>query len=221
MDISALTGASGGGSAAKSSASLAETFDTFLSLLTTQLKNQDPLEPMDSAEFTQQLEQFTGVAQSIATNTNLEQLLSLQLAQQTASAVGYIGQKVTAKSEVGELKDGKATWEYDLAGAAAAVEIQVADADGNVVYSASGETAAGSHSFTWDGENQFGAQEPEGLYSITVNAVDSAGESISTTTYTTGTVDGVENTEAGPQLTIGQMKVPVLSVVTISQAGTA
>lgn len=221
MTISALTGSGGATTAAQSATSLADTFDTFLNLLTTQLKHQDPLEPMDSAQFTEQLVQFTGVEQSIATNNNLEQLLSLQLSSQTAAAVSYIGQNVKAKSEVGELKNGNATWQYDVAADAASVDISITDANGVVVYTDTGQTSAGSHSFSWNGENQSGSALPEGLYAITVSAKDAAGEDIATTTYTTGTVDGVENTDAGPQLTVGQMKVPINSVVTISSAGTA
>ncbi|HZZ11369.1 MAG TPA: flagellar hook capping FlgD N-terminal domain-containing protein, partial [Paraburkholderia sp.] len=73
---------------------LAGNFDTFLTLLTTQLQNQDPLSPMDSTQFTQQLVAFSGVEQQINTNNNLQSLIALNQSQQAASAVSYIGHSV-------------------------------------------------------------------------------------------------------------------------------
>ena len=94
--------------------SLAETFDTFLTLLTTQLQYQDPLDPMDTNEFTSQLVEFTGVEQAISTNKKLDSLISLQTDMQLNNAVGYIGKTVSADSIMLMLQDGQSTITYDL-----------------------------------------------------------------------------------------------------------
>ena len=106
-------------------ASLNETFDSFLNLLTTQLQNQDPLEPTDAERFTEQLVQFSGVEQSILTNQRLEELISLQGGNLLTDAVGYIGREVTADGLVLPLQDGQANLNYELASNAEAVSIQI------------------------------------------------------------------------------------------------
>src|ERR1051326_9398368 len=93
------TAASTGGSAADAQKTLSSNFDTFLTLLTTQLKNQDPLQPMDSNQFTQQLVQFSQVEQQINSNKNLESLISLTKSQTTTAAVSYLGKTLTRSEE--------------------------------------------------------------------------------------------------------------------------
>ncbi len=100
---------------ASSLASLSENFDAFLTLLTSQLQNQDPLDPMDSSEFTNQLVQFSAVEQQIQANQNLETLIQLQNAQSAANAVGYIGKDVEVPSSQIMLQDGEAKFAYTLA----------------------------------------------------------------------------------------------------------
>ncbi|MEO0962032.1 MAG: flagellar hook capping FlgD N-terminal domain-containing protein, partial [Pseudomonadota bacterium] len=115
MSIEAIAAAqSSQGAAASASSKLNTDFDTFLTLLTTQLKNQDPLEPLDSSEFTNQLVQFSSVEQNIATNQNLEQLLNLTFANFATDAVGYIGKEVVAESPTAILTNGTANWDYEL-----------------------------------------------------------------------------------------------------------
>src|SRR4051812_42568476 len=94
-------------------ARLADNFDTFLSLLTAQLKNQDPLSPLDSNQFTAQLTQMTGVEQQLQTNDLLKQLVS-NTGSGVSTAVSLIGKQVRAASGENALKDGKATWTYSL-----------------------------------------------------------------------------------------------------------
>src|SRR3954470_17819141 len=99
MDVTSVTAASTSATSTSAAASaqkqLAGNFDTFLTLLTTQLKNQDPLSPMDSNQFTQQLVQFSQVEQQINANKNLESLVSMSKAQGATSAVGYLGKTLT------------------------------------------------------------------------------------------------------------------------------
>ena len=124
------------GSTGSSTASLtgsrgiADNFDTFLQLLTTQLKNQNPLDPLDTNQFTQQLVQFTGVEQQLKTNEFLEALLLNTQTSYRADAVSYIGKEVTAAGSATRLQDGQATWSYELATDAAIARLEILDSTG-------------------------------------------------------------------------------------------
>ena len=138
-----------GGSASvrSSSQSLAANFDNFLQLLTTQLQNQDPLAPMDANAFTSQLVQFASVEQAIQTNTKLGDLSKLIETSGTASAMGLLGQQVTAATDrIALASEGDAAIRYRLAEPAAKVQVSVLDDRGRVVRSALGGTAAGENS---------------------------------------------------------------------------
>src|SRR3989338_17043 len=106
-------------------AMLASNFETFLTLLTTQLKNQDPLSPVDSNEFTAQLTQMTGVEQQLLTNELLTSLLQAQGGGGLAGAATYIGKEATASWSATKFTDGEATWSYELASNAASATLQV------------------------------------------------------------------------------------------------
>src|SRR3546814_15982085 len=114
--VSSSTDAAASSSAASSAAtSLAGDFNTFLTLLTTQLKNQDPTSPMDSNEFTQQLVQFSQVEQQIDMNKNLETMISLLQSQQSSSNLKYVGKVVDVDSADATLPQGNTTkWSYEL-----------------------------------------------------------------------------------------------------------
>ena len=96
--------------------SLADNYEMFLNLLTAQMKNQDPLDPLDSTQFVDQLVSFSGVEQQIAQNQNLESLLIVQSAAAQTSSVGYIGRVATALTPDSRLESGTAAWQYELPG---------------------------------------------------------------------------------------------------------
>ena len=204
-----------------SAASLAENFDTFLTLLTTQLRYQDPLEPLESNEFVSQLVDFTNVEQSIATNKNLEQLLALQTTNQMVGALGFIGQTVEAATDQLPLVDGQAKITYGLSDTAANATILVSDASGQIVFSAPAETAAGKHSFTWNGEGLNGATLPNGLYKVSVVAKDAENKDIDTATGVVAKVTGIDTTEDGFVLRLGPAQVPVTAVVSVEDTQSA
>jgi flagellar basal-body rod modification protein FlgD len=195
--------------------SLAENFDTFLLLLTTQLKNQDPLEPLRTEEFTQQLATFTGVEQAISTNKKLDELLSVYQAGYAANLVNYLGQTVTAKGEITALKQGQANWSYELADAAAGVTLSVFDQNGKLIWSGAGATEAGTHAFLWDGKDAAGVPQPEGLYRLKVEAKDANGTAIPSLTIVKGVVDGIEAVSGVTFLSIGGLKVPLGDVLSV------
>ncbi|MBT7666952.1 MAG: flagellar hook-basal body complex protein, partial [Rhodospirillaceae bacterium] len=147
MDFSAIAAATGVPPATASGvadAKLADNFDTFLTLLTAQLEHQDPLEPMDANQFTDQLVQFTEVEQSIAANKNLEKLLALVGTNSTADAVSYLGKTVEAVGRTTSLTSGKADWRYHLPETAESTTVTITNAAGKLVYSTEGEVAAGN-----------------------------------------------------------------------------
>jgi flagellar basal-body rod modification protein FlgD len=194
---------------------LSDTFDNFLKLLTTQLKHQDPLSPLDSNEFTAQLVQFTGVEQAIATNKNLEKLLDLQNANLTTAGLGYIGQTVEAEGSTTGLQNGKAAFAYGLDGNAAVTTITIANAAGLPLFSTAGETTAGKHSFTWDGTDAGGNSVPPGTYKIVVTARDAENNPVGTSTSVIGKVTGIKTGENGLVLDISGAKIPADQVVSV------
>src|SRR5690348_5597936 len=154
---------------------LSGNFQTFLTLLTTQLQNQDPLAPMDSNQFTQQLVQYSQVEQQINTNDNLKTLINQGSAQTGAYGVSYLGKAVTIANGQAPLASGQAIWAYNLDATAAQTQLTVTDAKGNVVYTGAGETTDGAHLFKWDGKNTGGTQLADGTYKLTVTAKASDG----------------------------------------------
>lgn len=213
MDITGIAGStSQAGQAAKG---LADNFETFLTLLTTQLKNQDPLEPLDSNEFTSQLVQFTSVEQSIATNKHLESLVALSQTNAANAAVSYLGKEVTAEGISSRLEEGSAKWSYNLPLSSAQTTLTVTDVLGRPVFTTSGETSDGDHAFVWDGNDADGYPLPNGTYNLKVRALDTLGNEITTKTEVTGKVRSVSFDDGIPVLDIDGVKVGLSNVQTI------
>lgn len=168
-------------------------FDNFLKLLTTQLKNQDPTEPLDTNEFTGQLVQLTVAEQAVNTNQNLEKLIELQKSGQFQDALGYIGRTIDAKGNAGEVVNGFGSFIYSLDAPANNASIVISDGAGRAVFSGQGPTQSGKNRVVWDGVNSFnGQQEADGVYFINVVAKDGSGNVINSQTYTTGEVTSAE-----------------------------
>ncbi|BCW88486.1 Basal-body rod modification protein FlgD [Alphaproteobacteria bacterium SO-S41] len=215
MDVSSATSAATqAGSASKT---LSGNFDTFLKLLTAQLQNQDPLEPMDTSQFTQQLVQYSSVEQNIYTNKNLETLIGLQQNAGLGSAVSYIGREVSADSPDAALSNGIAEWTYTLPRPAASVSLTVTDASGKTVFSGTGPLKAGANTVGWDGKTNAGATAPDGVYTLTVKAVDSAGESMTAPLSLSGVVAGVETVDGQVVLDVGGVKLKLSDVNAVRQ----
>lgn len=194
---------------------LAGNFDTFLQLLTSQLQNQDPLSPMDSSQFTQQLVEYSQVEQQIDTNDNLKTIIGQGGNQAGAYAVSYLGKDVTVTNGNAPLTGGQADWNYSLGAAAAQTSLSVTDASGNVVYSGAGETASGAHAFSWDGTESNGTAAPDGTYKLTVTATEGDGTAVTSQVSSTGVVSEVDMTSGTPQLVIGPMEVSLTDVAAV------
>lgn len=196
---------------------LAGDLSQFLNLLTTQLKYQDPLSPMDSTEFTAQLAQFASVEQGIATNKNLESLIGLTQASQISTGVSYIGRTIEAETNIGALVNGRADFLYNLPKSAASSVLTVRDANGNVVYTKPAETTAGSHKFTWDGRDTNGTRLPDGPYSVSIAAKDAKNEAITVATRMLGRVEGVVTSEGSVSLLVGGVAIPLDKIVSVKE----
>jgi flagellar basal-body rod modification protein FlgD len=188
--------------AVTSRATIAENFDTFLQMLTTQLKNQNPLDPLDTNQFTQQLVQFSQVEQQLKTNDQLSVLLALQQATQVTSVVDYVGKAAVVTGDTTALRDEKATWSY-TADAAGTATFTVVNAAGNTVYTEQRAIGAGTESFVWDGKGTNGVAQPNGQYTLKVSAKDANGKAVSVTTDVVGVVDGVDISQVPPLLKVG------------------
>lgn len=218
VDIGALTGYTNTGSQPNASSNqLSADMNTFLKLLTTQLQYQDPLDPMDTAEFTNQLVQYSSVEQAIQTNSKLENLLALNVANLGAQAVSYIGKTVQVLGDVMPLTDGKAKAGYTLDKDAASVTITVKDMKGKVVYTTTGEATAGTHEFKWDGKDSQGNQLPDDAYQVVVNAKPNKGEGdVNVTTTIFGKVTGVASDQNNVYVGLGDSVTAQLGdIVTI------
>ena len=202
---------------------LASNFETFLSLLTSQLKNQDPLSPVDSNQFTAQLTQMAGVEQQLLTHELLKSLVAAQGGGDLASASNYIGKDATAAWSATKFKDGKADWSYEVASNADSVKLEVLDGSGNVVWSGDAPAkTTGVHEFSWDGDATTGndGQEDQ-VYTLKVVAKDAAGGAIDAQVLTRGRITGVEMYDGEAYLTVGNAILPLSSVIALEEARNA
>ncbi len=197
---------------------LADDFDTFLQLLTTQLQNQDPLEPMDTNQFTQQLVQFSGVEQQIQTNSYLESLITSTQAQAVNAVVGYLGSTITADGTTTNLQGGSATWLLDTDASADASTITITDKNGFEVYSTPRDIPRGESTFTWDGRMSNGQMAPQGAYSIQVFGNTANGTFVDVDTAISGEVTAVDVTGGEPVLLIGDVEINMGAIRRVDQA---
>ncbi|MEO1251214.1 MAG: flagellar hook assembly protein FlgD [Pseudomonadota bacterium] len=200
MDIAPLQ--STPAASASATTQFAADFDTFLTLLTTQLQNQDPLKPLDTEKFTEQLVQFASVEQSIQTNQHLEALIALQSSSANETALATVGKLAEIASDGVTFAEGPVEWRYELPREAASVTLQVADANGVTVATLPGETRAGRHIFSWDGRLDNGSTADTGEYRLSIAAVDAEGEPIAATTDIRGLVDSAVFNDGAPKIEI-------------------
>ena len=197
---------------------LAENFDNFLTILTTQLQHQDPLSPLDSNEFTSQLVQLTGVEQQVLQNQNLEQLIELQKTGQSVAATSYIGKTIEAAGNTNMLINGGATFSYILPETAEAAAMQVFDKSGDLVFQQTVDPTAGIHDIVWDGTNLQGGIAPDGAYSFAITALDADEQPIEVTHRILGRVTGVSFEDGKTTLGIGEVGVPLDVITGIQEA---
>ncbi|MBR0754281.1 flagellar biosynthesis protein FlgD [Bradyrhizobium jicamae] len=197
------TGSSTSSSSTASTATsgIADNFQTFLTLLTTQLQNQNPLDPLDTNQFTQQLVQFAGVEQQLKSNDQLKSLIDIEKSAQSTQALVYVGNTVAVDGSKAQF-DKSATWNL-VAPQDTNATITITSATGQTAYSGNFTLNQGNASFVWDGKGNDGSQWPAGTYTLTATGKDSSGNSVSISTEVQGVVDSVDLTQSPPLLSIG------------------
>ena len=194
---------------------IAGNFQSFLQLLTTQLQNQNPLSPLDTNQFTQQLVEFAGVQQQINTNDSLATLVSLQQTAQSSQALQFVGKTAVVSGNTATMTDSQATWELNIPNAST-VNVSIANSSGQTVFSNSFAANAGNNQvFSWNGLGTDGTQFPDGSYTLTATAKDSAGNTVGVTTSVAGIVSSVDLTQSPPLLSIGGQTFTVNQVESI------
>ena len=219
--ISAATTSSTASNLAAGQGNLNTSYTTFLTLLTTQLKNQDPTSPLDTNQFTEQLVQMTGVQQQLLSNELLQTLVNQGGGSSgLSSAAGLIGKSVQATGDTAVLSGGQASWSYSLPAAASSGTATVTNAAGQTVWTGSlSALGEGAHAFTWKGQTSAGQQLADGgSYKLSITASDSNGAAVTATTSLTGVVNSVETVNGATVLNLGATQVPYSSITQVQNA---
>jgi flagellar basal-body rod modification protein FlgD len=180
---------------------IASNFTTFLQLLTTQLQNQDPLSPLDTNQFTQQLVQFAQVEQQMKSNDQLSSLVSLEKSAQASTALAYVGATVVVDGSTAALTNGSATWSLNVTKPSTAT-ITIKDSTGQNVFTGTAGVNPGTQTFTWDGRGNDGRIWPDGNYTLTATAVDASNQPVGVSTEVQAVVDSVDLTQDPPVMSI-------------------
>jgi len=178
--------------------------DDFLTLLVTELEYQDPTEPMDNTEMVNQLTQYSQLDELSALNEKMDELTEALNGMNTVSGLDYLGKQVEADGATVTLSDGEASALYfELAEYAESVTCNIYDSSGSIVdtevYT---QLDAGTSAFVWDGTDYNGNSMSNGQYTVLISAQDSEGETVDSSTTTTGTVTGVSTSDEGVILTL-------------------
>ncbi len=186
----------------------------FLNLLVTQLKNQDPLKPMDSSSFIAELAQFSQLEQSANQVALLQKSLDAQTASQQFSLLPLVGREVSIDGAVIQLGAGPAMLDYSLGQDAASVNLSILNAAGQVIRTGNlGNQGAGLQQVVWDGKDQNGTTMPPGTYTYAVTALDGQGQAVPVATTSRLTVSGVRVEGGQAKLAVGNQTIEPGSII--------
>lgn len=181
--------------------------NTFLTMLTTQLQNQDPTNPLDTNQMTNQLVQFASVEQQIAMNQNLTAMISLQQSAQLTAAAPMIGRRIEVASDQVALQGGSAEVRLPAAGTARTAEITVSDSAGRTLRRQTVPLGTGATGWSWDGRNIAGATQADGAYNVQVTGRDANGVAVSLPHTVRGTLTGAQRSSDGLTLSMGALSL--------------
>ena len=211
--LQSLAGATGSTALSKTSAD----FNMFLKMLTTQMQNQDPLDPMDTSQYTQQLVQFSQVEQSIQQTSTLKDILASLATQDMAQTSNFIGREAQFDSTTaGLMGDAAATWGYNATIPVSSVTATITDASGNVVDTRTIEANGASGRFSWDGKLADGRQAPDGAYTVAFAGTDASGGSVAMTANSIGTVREVVTANGAVSLGVNGVQLPASALIRVS-----
>jgi flagellar basal-body rod modification protein FlgD len=205
----------GNGALAKTSAD----FNMFLKMLTTQMQNQDPLNPMDTAQYTQQLVQYSQVEQSIQQTGTLKDILGRLTTQDMAQSSSFIGREAQFDSDVSGLSAAApAQWAFTTDRAVGSLLATVTDSAGKVVDTRPVDPAT-SGRFSWDGKLSNGERAPAGSYSLSIQGADLSGTVVPVSVQSVGTVKQVTSANGVVQLGVNGADMPASKLIRVSSAG--
>ena len=201
---------------ASKSSTIGADFNMFLKLLTTQMQHQDPLDPMETSEYTQQLVQYTQVEQTVKQTDTLNDILTRLNAQGMSEASAYIGREVRFDSPVSGLGERPASWTYEVDGSPAKIVATVRDEAGRVVHEQEVDGATGR--FSWDGTLPGGRKAPDGAYRLTLEAVALDGTALESTINSVGVVKDVVTNGNAVLLGVNGLRFPTGSLLAVAAA---
>lgn len=195
--------------------SLLADYNLFLQLLTTQMTNQDPLDPMDTSDYTQQLVQYSQVEQSIQQTGKLDDILSQLSGAQMSQAANYIGQIARFDSAVAGFGDDPAQWSYTVDGTPASITATITDSSGKVVQTVELDPDT-QGTYEWDGTQSDGTTADAGAYTLSLTAVNSSGDALTSTINSLATVTDIVTDGTTIMLGVNGIRMPESSLVALS-----
>lgn len=192
--------------------------DEFLKLLTAQLQNQDPMNPLQNHEFVAQLAQFSSLEQQVLTNDSLGQIQMSQMGLANAQLAGFVGKEIIARGDYIHIEGGQAQpIGVELSAPASEVTITVKDETGGTVrVMTRANVGGGVQELGWDGNDGTGKPLPDGRYTIAVEATDAQGNPVQASPLTKGVVDGITFENGYPELLVGLARIIPADIITIS-----
>jgi flagellar basal-body rod modification protein FlgD len=186
----------------------------FLTLLVSELRNQDPMNATSVTDFINQMTSYANFTGQQSINSSLNSLAGSFSSLVTLNSVNYIGHTVEAVTDTALLSKGSATFGYSLSAAASNVSITIKDSAGDAVWTGSGTGNKGANTITWDGKGSDGKQLSDGgQYTIEIKATDAVGNSVLNYTTITGVVTGIDTSTSTPSLTVGGVSVSAANII--------
>lgn len=189
--------------------------DAFMKLMLTQMKHQDPTNPMQAHEMASQLAAFTSVEQLQNLNTTMDGLKKAQAPMQQFEALNFIGKSVAGDSALTTRVKGDTShsFQFKLLKDAEDVNLKIKNSQGEIVRELSlKQKKSGANSIEWNGQNEKGIEQPPGDYTMSVEATDKMGQRVGVETQFDGLITGVNYTSEGPLLIVGQRTVKLSDV---------
>ncbi len=196
--------------------SVDETFSTFLKLLTTQLKNQDPSAPTDPDKFADQLTKFTGLEQQLKSNQSLDAIIAQLASNSNFGALSFIDKQVTSSGKTTELANGNAVWNLTSpSGSVLSAKATIRNEAGQTVSEENFTLTPGSQSYSWNGKDKNNIAFKDGKYTLTIDAKDASGSQVAVDSSTRGIVTGVDLSGASPVILVGSRRLSMQDITSV------
>ncbi|MCA3273737.1 MAG: hypothetical protein ING26_06085 [Roseomonas sp.] len=206
MSASIATLSANAATSTAQSSKFAGDFNTFLTLLTTQIKNQSPTDPLDTNQMTSQLVQFASVEQQISMNQNLQRMLALEQASQLTASAPLIGRNVEVEAEQISLQGGVGTLKLPAAGASQTALVTIRGSGNRIIRQETVQLGNAPKTWSWNGKDSENVSQPDGAYKVSVTGTGGGGKTEALPFTTIGTVTGAERVGGDVKLLLGQLQ---------------